>query len=236
MRLDRFICRSTELTKAQAQKAIQTGQVNVNGSAIIDPVIQVHENNLITLEGIELTPRPPRYILFYKPANTICSNVDEAYPSLFNYITIDKASELHIAGRLDADTTGLVLITDNGRWSYQITHPNYLCEKVYRVHLRSPLTKDAKLALTQGILLQGEEKPTRPAKLTVVDSTEVLLTITEGRFHQVKRMFAAVGNKVFQLHREKIGSIQLDVEEGQWRFLTLEEINSFNLPSIQNLD
>ena len=85
-------------------------------------------------------------------------------------------------------------------------------------------------------MLQGEEKPTRPAKLTVVDSTEVLLTITEGRFHQVKRMFAAVGNKVFQLHREKIGSIQLDVEEGQWRFLTLEEINSFNLPSIQNLD
>tara|TARA_Y100000782_G_scaffold64915_1_gene70977 strand:- start:36132 stop:36695 length:564 start_codon:yes stop_codon:yes gene_type:complete len=183
----------------------------------------------------------------HKPANTICSNIDEAYPSLFNYISIDKASELHIAGRLDADTTGLVLITDDGRWSYQITQPNYLCEKVYRVRLRSPLTEKAELALTQGILLQGEEKPTRPAKLTVVESsevkstdfksnevkatenkrTEVLLTITEGRFHQVKRMFAAVGNKVLQLHREQIGPIHLDVKEGQWRFLTLEEIDAF---------
>lgn len=232
MRLDRFICRSTDLSKEQATQAIKTGQVFVNGSAIHDPRVQVHENNLITLKGVELTPRPPRYILMHKPANTICSNIDEAYPSLFNYITIDKASELHIAGRLDADTTGLVLITDDGRWSYQITQPNYLCEKVYRVRLRSPLTEKAELALTRGILLQGEEKPTHPAKLTVVESsefkkTEVLLTITEGRFHQVKRMFAAVGNKVLQLHREKIGPIHLDVEEGQWRFLTLEEIDAF---------
>lgn len=233
MRLDRFICRSTELTKGEATTVIQSGQVFVNDAAIIDPSVQVHENNQIRLNDKTLTPREPRYLLMHKPINTICSNIDEAYPSLFNCIEIEKASELHIAGRLDADTTGLVLITDDGRWSYNITHPQHLCKKVYRVTLRAPLTEEARTLLTQGILLQGEDTPTRPAKIELVsgaksvENSQVLLTITEGRYHQVKRMFAAVGNKVVGLHREQIGEIRLDVEESQWRFLTAEEVKSF---------
>ena len=200
----------------------------MNGSAIHDPTVQVHENNLITLKGVELTPRPPRYILMHKPANTICSNIDEAYPSLFNYITIENPSELHIAGRLDADTTGLVLITDDGRWSFGITNPSKQCKKVYQVTLRDPLTSDAKKTITAGIMLQGEQKPTLPAELTMIQEREIMLTITEGRYHQVKRMFARVGNKVINLHRVKIGDIQLDLNEGEWRFLTEQEIRSFD--------
>ncbi len=226
MRLDRFICRSTTLNKDEAIKVVNSGEVSVNGSTALYPIQQVHENNQITLNGITLTTRPPRYLLMHKPINTICSNIDEAYPSLFNYIDIDNASELHIAGRLDADTTGLVLITDDGRWSYNITHPEQLCEKVYRVSLRAPLTLIDKSRLTKGILLQGDKTPTRPATLEIIECTEVRLTITEGRYHQVKRMFAAVGNKVVKLHREKIGPISLDVAEGQWRLLTPEEVKS----------
>lgn len=226
MRLDRFVCRSTHLNKDQVTKVIQDGHVFVNGNPVNNPVQQVHENNTIILDGEKLRPRKPRYILMNKPADTICSNIDEAYPSLFNYLDIENLSELHIAGRLDADTTGLVLITDDGRWSYHVTHPQHLCEKVYRVSLRAPLTEEARTVLTKGVLLQGEEEPTHPAKIQIIHSKQVLLTITEGRFHQVKRMFAAVGNRVVALHREKIGSIQLNVDEGKWRYLTSDEVNA----------
>ena len=161
----------------------------------------------------------------HKPLNTVCSNVDEVYPCIFNYIDIDKASDLHIAGRLDADTTGLILITDDGRWSFNIISPNRQCKKVYRVGLRDVISDDVYLKFKNGVQLQGENKLTLPAKLNIVNPKEVLLTITEGRHHQVKRMFAAVGNRVVSLHREKIGKISLDIKVGQWRYLTIDEVN-----------
>ena len=227
MRLDKFVCISTELTRKEAILQIQQGRVTVNGAVEVSERTQVHENNRIMLEGALLTPRPFRYILLHKPANTVCSNVDEVYPSLFNGSGITHTDELHVAGRLDADTTGLVLITDDGRWSFEIIRPDRLCEKVYRVGLSRPIADDVARRFAEGILLQGETKPTQPAKLEVVNPTEVLLTITEGRYHQVKRMFAAVGNRVRSLHREQIGAVRLDISEGQWRYLTPDEVNSF---------
>lgn len=228
MRLDRFICKSTELTRIEAIQQIKLGNALVNNVAITNEATQVHENNLIFLNGIQSKARDFRYILMHKPAGTICSNIDEVYPSLFNYLNIDKISELHIAGRLDADTTGLVLITDNGRWSYEVTHPTKQCRKVYRVHLSLPITKDMIKSFSIGIHLQGETHLTQPASIELVGDKEVLLTITEGKFHQVKRMFAAVGNKVVSLHREKIGDITLDVDVGKWRHLTEDEHTSFD--------
>lgn len=235
MRLDKFICKSTQLTKPEAIRCILAGEVIVNGEAITIESTQVHENNTITLNGETLKSRPFRYILMHKPADTICSNVDGDYPSLFNQPSlqagIDKIEELHIAGRLDVDTTGLVLITDDGRWSYNITRPDKDCSKVYRVGLSYGIADDKVDVLValfkQGIQLQGEEQLTLPAILEIISAKEVLLTITEGKYHQVKRMFAAVGNRVLTLHREKIGEVQLDVDEGLWRYLTENEVNSF---------
>ncbi len=189
--------------------------------------VQVHENNCIMLDGQMLTPRPSRYIMVHKPLDTICSNVDEGYPSLFHLINVERAFDLHVAGRLDTDTTGLVLVTDDGRWSYNIITPKKHCEKVYRVGLRDPIVVDVATRFQQGVLLQGEKSLTRPAKLEILGPKDVLLTITEGKFHQVKRMFAAVGNRVVSLHRQKIGEINLDIELGQWRYLTTDEIQSF---------
>ena len=226
MRLDKFVCKSTAFTKTQAIASITQGDVQVNGTVITDISAQVHENNDVTLVGEQLCSRPFRYLLMNKPSQTICSNIDEVYPSLFNYIDIERPQELHIVGRLDADTTGLVLITDDGRWSFNITSPNKLCPKVYRVHLRQPIDVSAKHLFAQGIKLQGEPQLTAPAILTIVDDKQVLLTITEGKFHQVKRMFASIGNKVMGLHRESIGCVTLDVGEGQWRYLTVDEIKS----------
>ncbi|MCJ8349292.1 pseudouridine synthase [Moritella sp.] len=227
MRLDKFVCKSTELTRTDATAMITGGCVSVNHDVILDVATQVHENNHITLNGEILTARSSRYILLHKPADTICSNIDEAYPSLFNYIDVANASELHVAGRLDADTTGLVLVTDDGRWSFNIITPTKHCQKVYRVGLSRPIGDDVAAKFAHGVQLQGEQQLTRPAILEVVSQKEVLLTITEGKFHQVKRMFSAVGNRVVSLHREKIGAIQLDVEVGQWRYLTDREVNSF---------
>ncbi|WP_299022673.1 pseudouridine synthase [uncultured Photobacterium sp.] len=227
MRLDKFVCKSTELTKSEATQLINVGEVRVNGEVIINEATQVHENNKITLNGERLKARSFRYILMHKPADTICSNIDEVYPSLFNHIDVDKISELHIAGRLDADTTGLVLVTDDGRWSFNITTPTKQCEKVYRVGLYRPIADDVAFKFRNGVKLQGEQKLTLPATLEVISPKEVLLTITEGKFHQVKRMFAAVGNRVVSLHREKVGKISLDVDVGQWRYLSADEVQSF---------
>ncbi|KAE8178361.1 pseudouridine synthase [Photobacterium carnosum] len=226
MRLDKFVCKSTAFTKTQAIASITQGDVQVNGTVITDISAQVHENNDVTLVGEQLCSRPFRYLLMNKPSQTICSNIDEVYPSLFNYIDIERPQELHIVGRLDADTTGLVLITDDGRWSFNITSPNKLCPKVYRVHLCQSIDVSAKHLFAQGIKLQGEPQLTAPAILTIVDDKQGLLTITEGKFHQVKRMFASIGNKVMGLHRESIGCVTLDVDEGQWRYLTVDEIKS----------
>ncbi|WP_459681761.1 pseudouridine synthase [Vibrio comitans] len=227
MRLDRFVCKSTELTKAEAIERIHLGQISVNGAVVTNEATQVHEKNKVILAGATLTARGFRYILMHKAAGTICSNKDEVYPSLFNQITIDRVSELHIAGRLDADTTGLVLITDDGRWSFNITTPSKKCKKVYRVGLTRPIADDAAAKFSNGLSLQGEDKLTLPAVLEVLSPKEVLLTITEGKFHQVKRMFSAIGNRVVSLHREKIGAVSLDVEVGQWRYLTPDEVESF---------
>ncbi|WP_295893300.1 pseudouridine synthase [uncultured Vibrio sp.] len=228
MRLDKFVCKSTELTKTEARDRIQSGVVRVNSASITDETTQVHESNDISMSGDLLSLRPFRYILMNKPAGTICSNTDEFYPSLFNFLDVEKPEELHIAGRLDADTTGLVLITDDGRWSFNITSPNMLCKKTYRVGLSKAIADGVELAFEQGIQLQGEKKLTAAAAIQVLSSKEVLLTITEGKFHQVKRMFAAVGNRVVSLHRESIGAVQLDVGPQEWRYLTGSEVDSLS--------
>jgi 16S rRNA pseudouridine516 synthase len=245
MRLDKFICKSTELTRNEAKKLLKSGEVRVNGEIAKNSAMQVHENNSITVNGQELTARTSRYFMLHKVVDSICSNVDEVYPSVLNFIDVDKAFDLHIAGRLDADTTGLVLITDDGRWSHNVISPKKDCEKTYRVWLRNaiPANKADELIDTfkQGIQLQGESSLTRPAALALVTNSdisdkeynkefkEVLLTITEGKYHQVKRMFAAVGNRVVGLHREQIGAIELgDLAPGEWRSLTAEEISLFS--------
>jgi len=242
MRLDKFIAKSTQLNKRQVLQALQKNNIFVNGDLIIEPAFQVHENNEITLNGKILTTRPFRYILMHKPADMICSNIDEVYPSAFNLLTHENevvndsvtsintnlnSDEFHIAGRLDADTTGLILITDDGRWTHNITLPNNGCKKVYRVGLSREFKSDLTAQFNQGIQLQGETTLTLPAVVEIVNPKEVLLTISEGKFHQVKRMFAAVGNRVVSLHREQIGKITLDVEVGKWRYLTPLEIDSF---------
>ena len=227
MRLDKFVCKSTEYTRAEAIELIHAGELQVNGATVIREDAQVHENNTITLNGELLKARRFRYLLMHKPLGTVCSNVDEGYPSLFNALEIENVSELHVAGRLDVDTTGLVLITDDGRWTFDIIRPSNHCQKVYRVGLTRQPPEGLIELFKQGLTLQGESQLTRPADLELLGGNEVRLTLTEGKYHQVKRMFTAVGRRVVTLHRERIGAITLDVPLGEWRYLTDAEVNSF---------
>lgn len=226
MRLDKFLATCTELSRADAKKALQSGRVQVAGVVTKSASLKLAADAAVTLDGQLLTLSGPRYIMLHKPVDTLCSTIDEHYVSVLSLLDIERRGELHIAGRLDADTTGLVLITDDGQWSHAITSPKKRCAKVYRVTLAEPLSAEAKAALETGVMLNGEEKPTLPAEVEILEPCQILLTLCEGKYHQVKRMVAAVGNKVLALHRQQIGSVVLDpaLAEGEWRHLTAAEV------------
>lgn len=186
----------------------------------------------VTLDGQSIEPPGPRYFMLHKPAGYVSATVDAAHPTALELLRGEpRCLDLQIAGRLDRDTTGLLLLTDDGDWNHRLTSPARQCEKVYRVQLRDPLSAQAIAQLEAGILLRGEQRPTRPARVAITDQTDrrqVLLTILEGKYHQVKRMFAATGNLVLGLHRESIGGITLDpsLGPGEYRPLTAAEVQS----------
>ncbi|QLB20338.1 16S rRNA pseudouridine(516) synthase [Vespertiliibacter pulmonis] len=230
MRLDKFIAEHTGLTRSQATKALKAGQVSVNGDIVKNSALKVNEQDEICFDDAPIEwVGEGQYFMLYKPQNCVCSNDDDEYPTVFQFFDYPLTSRLHCAGRLDADTTGLVLLTDDGKWSHRITSPKYQCEKTYLVTLADPIEEFYAEKLTEGILLRGEKTLTKPAILEILDDYNVNLTISEGRYHQVKRMFAALGNKVIALHRWRIGNTILDesLNEGEFRALTKQEIESF---------
>ncbi|MGY3686887.1 16S rRNA pseudouridine(516) synthase RsuA [Vibrio coralliilyticus] len=230
MRLDKYLCDALGATRKEATKIIKSGDVTVNDIVQKSGAVKVTDDCIVAWQGREIQKPGPRYIMLFKPDGFVCSHEDGFNQTAFMLLDEVKMEDLHFAGRLDVDTTGLVLITDDGQWSHRITSPKHKCEKTYRVWLVDPIEADYVAQFEQGIELRNEKAATLPAKLEIVDEEEkeVLLTITEGKYHQVKRMFAALGNKVEHLHRERIGNIVLDdeLEPGEYRYLTQEEIES----------
>lgn len=225
MRLDRFLCETTELTRSLAKKALHRGEVTVDGLLVKKGDLSITGQE-VRLQGRLLALRAPRYLMLHKPKGYLSATRDEDHPCVLALLPAELADGLQCAGRLDLDTTGLLLLTDDGQWSHRLRSPKKACGKVYRVDLAEPLAEDAAARLEAGIMLHGEARPTLPATLEVLAPTRVLLTIQEGKYHQVKRMFAALGNRVVALHRLQIGRIRLDdsLAEGGWRHLTEEEI------------
>lgn len=230
MRLDKFLAETTGLTRSQAGKALRAGLVSVNGEIEKNSAAKISENDEIRYDGERLTwVEEGQYFMLYKPQGYVCSHDDGDYPTVFGFFDYPLNSRLHCAGRLDVDTTGLVLLTDDGQWSHRITSPKHHCEKTYLVTLADPIEDHYATEFEQGILLRGEKTATLPAQLEVLDDYNANLTISEGRYHQVKRMFAALGNKVVALHRWRVGDVVLDetLQEGECRPLTAQEIEAF---------
>lgn len=230
MRLDKFLAEQTGLTRSQANKVLKQSAVEINGEIEKNGARKVIAEDEIYFDGERLNwLEGNQYFMLYKPQDCVCSHDDGDYPSVYQFFDYPLAGKLHCAGRLDADTTGLVLLTDDGQWSHRVTSPKHHCEKTYLVTLADPVENHYQLECEKGILLRGEKTPTLPAKLEIIDDYNVNLTISEGRYHQVKRMFAALGNKVVALHRWKIGDIVLDenLQEGEFRPLTEQETAGF---------
>lgn len=226
MRLDKFLCDTTGLTRIQAKRVIGKGGVTVNGLLQKSSSSKVTDQCEVIYDGRTLRSLGPIYIMLNKPVDTVCTTLDDDYRSVLGIIDIETRTPLLIAGRLDMDTTGLLLITDDGKWSHNITSPKKECGKRYRVTLAEPLVEDAADRFSKGVMLKGELEATLPAQLEVLSPTEVLLTIHEGKYHQIKRMFAVLSNRVVELHREQVGNISLDesLAPGEWRYLTEEEV------------
>ncbi len=229
MRLDRYLSRVTELSRSESRRMIRAGRVSVDGAAIAQPARQVDRRADIRVDG-RLLERPlPRYYMVNKPAGVVSASRDPSHRTILELLDLTRPEALHIAGRLDIDATGLLLVTDDGQWSHRITSPVRQCGKTYLVALKHPLEETQATTIRQGVLLRDATEATRPADLQMVDETRLRLTITEGRYHQVKRMFAAVGNRVVGLHRESIGPLALDerLAPGEYRSLTRKEIGWF---------
>ncbi|WP_407333033.1 16S rRNA pseudouridine(516) synthase RsuA [Enterovibrio sp. 27052020O] len=229
IRLDKFLCETVGVTRTQATRLLKEKRVTVSGDIVKSGALKIAEDADVEFDGAPLRLSGPRYIMMNKPEGYVCSHEDGHNPTVFILLDEVGADKLHIAGRLDCDTTGLLLLTDDGQWSHRVTSPKHKCDKVYRVVLDDPISEETADVFSEGLLLRGEKTDTLPAQLEQVSEKEALLTIHEGKYHQVKRMFAAVGNKVVGLHRESVGELVLDeaLAPGEYRQLTPQEIALF---------
>ncbi|MEH2920109.1 16S rRNA pseudouridine(516) synthase RsuA [Samsonia erythrinae] len=229
MRLDKFLSQQLGISRALVVRELRAQRVTVDGEVVKSGSFKLSPEHSVEFDGSPLEQQNgPRYFMLNKPQGYVCSTDDPDHPTILYFMDVPVAHKLHAAGRLDIDTTGLVLLTDDGQWSHRITSPKHQCEKTYRVTLEQPLAEDTAAQFTQGVQLHNEKNLTKPATLEKITDHVVRLTISEGRYHQVKRMFAAVGNRVVALHRERIGDIYLDseLEPGEFRALSDEEIAS----------
>lgn len=228
MRLDKYVASVSELSRNDAKKAIRGGRVTVEGQKQRDPKYPVEISAAIILNGSALCSPGKRYIMLNKPEGYVSATKDKQHLTVMDLLEEENCAQLHIAGRLDLDTTGLVLITDDGQWSHRVTSPQRDCKKTYLVETADPISDESILCFEQGIHLADEKRPTLPAHIEIIDEHTARLIISEGRYHQVKRMFGAMGNKVDCLHRERIGDIYLDssLQPGEYRHLTPVEIES----------
>ncbi|HHR6080091.1 TPA: 16S rRNA pseudouridine(516) synthase RsuA [Providencia alcalifaciens] len=233
MRLDKFLSQQLGISRSLVARELRAGNVMVDGEIVKSGSMQVGLDNEVAYDGNVLVQvTGPRYFMLNKPEGYVCSTDGPTHPTILYFIDEPIAQKLHAAGRLDIDTTGLVLLTDDGQWSHRITSPKHHCEKTYRVQLSEDIADDVAAQFEQGVMLNGEKSLTKPAQLEIISPRDVRLIISEGRYHQVKRMFAAVGNHVCGLHRERVGEIRLDeqLEPGEYRPLTEAEIESITVP------
>lgn len=226
MRLDKFISDQTGCGRKTAAELIRKGKVTVNGTAVKDPSAHITpEKDEICSAGERLTYSEHIYIMLNKPSGYVCSTDDPVSRTVLDLLPENMQRKgLFPAGRLDKDTTGFVLITDDGELAHKILSPRSHAEKEYEVRLERPLSPDTAERFAAGIDIGGEI--CRPARLiTSDDPLSVNIIITEGKFHQIKRMFAAADNHVEGLKRIRIGGVCLDerLSEGECRLLSDEE-------------
>lgn len=229
MKLSRILSNQNGVSRQQANHTIATGQVQVDGRVCTEAAREVSRFQTVTVRGLVLQRAiTGHYIMLNKPAGYLSATSDPLHPTVMDLLPPELAGELHIAGRLDRATTGLLILTNDGHWSRRLTEPGTGVPKVYRVTTLRPISADTAARFAEGIWFPWEGITTSPAQLEPLDDRSCRLTIYEGRYHQVKRMFHAVGNQVTGLHRERIGAIALpdDLPAGASRALTGPQVEN----------
>lgn len=230
MRLDKYLCDCNKGTRTQIKDFIKKGIVTVNGQIVKKSDLSINENkDIVTFQGQQVIYQKYYYILLNKPAGVITATEDKNSKTVMDLIKPLPCKDLSPVGRLDKDTTGLLLITNDGDLAHRLLSPKYHVDKTYIASVKNPLTEEDTKALCEGVDI-GDDKPTLPAKAHKLDEKLLELTIHEGRFHQVKRMLEAVNNEVTSLKRISFGPLNLlnGPEEGSWRLLTDDEISQIN--------
>lgn len=228
MRLDRLLCELNLGTRSQVKKEIKAGLVSVNGVTVLRPEEQVREAaDLVCYKGQPCVYEEYVYYLLHKPAGVVSATQDKRDRTVLDLLAGEGRSDLFPVGRLDKDAEGLLLITNDGPLAHALLSPGRHVDKEYECHLAHTFDAHQRELLEQGVDI-GEKKKCRPAVVRILAEKKITLTITEGRFHQVKRMLHAVGNEVVYLKRIRMDRLQLEdsLEKGAYRRLTDEEVES----------
>lgn len=226
MRLDKFLCDNNIGSRSQVKEYIKKGQVTVNDQIIKKPETKVNEEtDTVVCQGQPIHYRKYVYYMLNKPEGVVSATNDNTAPTVVSLLTVPEQKDLFPVGRLDKDTTGLLLLTNDGALAHDLLSPKKHVDKTYLVKPEKPLSAEDIHRLENGLDI-GDEKPTAPSKARLTENGDLLLTIHEGRFHQVKRMLQAVDNQVLTLERVSFGPLSLDLslQRGEYRALTEEEI------------
>lgn len=238
MRLDDILYSQGFGTRRLCAGLIQQGFVAVAGVPCTDPAIEFVANSLrFTVQGVAWEYHEKAYLMLHKPAGHECSQKPATYPSIYTLLPGPvrqrgggAAAGVQAVGRLDQDTTGLLLLSDDGKFIHRMSSPRHHVAKVYVVTTKHAVDDRQIQRLLAGVVLDDDPKPVRAAACEKTGQLQLSLTLTEGKYHQVKRMIAAVGNRVEALHRSRVGGLALpaDLKPGQWRWLTAQQLLSIS--------
>ena len=228
MRLDKFLCECGVGSRSQVKSGIRKGEVSVNGVICKKPEQKVEPAaDVVCYQGRELSYQEFEYYMLCKPGGCVCAAKDNLHDTIFSYLPMNAREDLFSVGRLDLDTEGLLLVTNDGDLAHRLLSPRHHVKKVYEAKVKGRLTDEDIKAFAAGLSI-GEKRPTLPAELTILSAGEesfCRVVISEGKYHQVKRMFLARGKEVLYLKRTAMGAFTLDpsLTPGQYREFTKEE-------------
>lgn len=225
VKLEKLLYHRLRLGRREARRVVAEGRVRVDGETALDPLLRIDEFARVEYEDHPLQGKQRRFLMVHKPAGHVSSVGHHQHPTVIDLLPETLRADMHYAGRLDLSTTGLMIVTNDGKWSRRLTEPELAVPKVYQVTAARDLEPDLVGRFAAGMYFAYENITTLPAELEILGPRNARLTLHEGKYHQVKRMFHAVGNRVIALHRERVGRIVLDVAEGGWRELTPAEVD-----------
>lgn len=229
VRLDKWLSEKSSFTRSEAKDALKKGKVLVNGQIVKDPSLKLNtETDEVIFDGNKLIYEENVYFVLNKPAGYVTSTSDSDGVNVMSLLKGEVTKNLFPVGRLDKDTEGFLLITDDGGLAHRLLSPKKHVKKTYYVECQKSISDFDMDILRKGVDI-GDDTPTKEAEVTRIDDKIINLSITEGRFHQVKRMLEAVGNKVVYLKRLSFGNLFLDdleIKSGEYRRLELSEIDN----------